>query len=383
MSFFKRLPAELLRRALPALAYVSLGGTTALALLLVVPLLSAPTGGSLVACAVGLPAASLALQLLDPQNDFIKDEGGVPADAQLVALAREAALAVGVAPPKAVYLLPAREPNAFACGLRSNTAVGVTAGLVDSLSTDELRAVLAHEMGHLKHRDVARNTHVAIAAAGLGGVYHAGQQLLRRAKEMEDERKQRQAARLLEATRRRAEAGGTDAAAAAEAEASAQAKEDEEAQAQEGALHGAGWLLIVGGAGMQAVAHLLRLAASRVMELSADLAAAEAYGASSLISALRKIHEQSGQHDDLRSSALGASLSHAMISGGPAVRAEAEDAAPSHLEDPEEALAFQWLDRMVQPFVQLGVRLLSTHPPLDVRVDALRSSGRTEPAPAL
>ena len=49
-----------------------------------------------------------------------------------------------------------------------DATVAVTDGLTSILTDDELRAVLAHEMGHVRHDDVQRNMHVAIAAIGLG-----------------------------------------------------------------------------------------------------------------------------------------------------------------------------------------------------------------------
>ncbi|KAG8468301.1 hypothetical protein KFE25_013384 [Diacronema lutheri] len=362
LSFAKRLQGRLLGKALPVLAYCGLVGTSALALALLAPLTSVPAAIGVVGCAVVFPAASLALQLLGPPGTHVLGTmRGEPAGAELVALAREAAQAVGVAPPKAVYQLHAREPNAFACGLRHNTAVAVTSGLVDALSEAELKAVLAHEMGHLKHGDVSRNMHVAIAAAGLGGVYSAGQALLTRAHEIEDEKRRRQA----EARARRRAAG-------AETEADAKDAADEEdatrAVSDQGPLKTIARVLIAGGACMQGVAHLLRLAASRVAELSADRAAADAFGAGALISALEKIHEQSAQHDDLRSSAFGAQLAHAMISDGPTPPAEPEAVGGAH----PGLDGVSHFDRLVDRV--LG--LLRTHPPLDVRVAALQGAGR-------
>merc|ERR1719498_487266 len=106
--------------------------------------------------------------------------GGVPADTVLMAMAREAAEAVGVQPPEAVFQIPASELNAFAASnlLARSTTVAVTSGLRSALTNDELKAVLAHEMGHLQSNDVVRNMHVAVATAGFGGVYNMGRWLL-------------------------------------------------------------------------------------------------------------------------------------------------------------------------------------------------------------
>ena len=73
------------------------------------------------------------------------------------------------------------------------------------------------------------------------------------------------------------------------------------------------------GAGLacQGIAHLLRLAASRGAELRADRAAAEAYGASALVNALRKIDAASARRPADLSRGTAAAYAHLMISDGP------------------------------------------------------------------
>lgn len=74
----------------------------------------------------------------------------------------EMAIASGLPMPK-VYVLPDVSPNAFATGTdQANSVVGVTQGLLDSLNRDELAAVVAHEMGHIKSRDVLTMTIVTV-----------------------------------------------------------------------------------------------------------------------------------------------------------------------------------------------------------------------------
>jgi len=64
-----------------------------------------------------------------------------------------------------VYILPNETPNAFATGRDpSHSAIAVTEGLL-KLDGDEIEAVLAHEMSHIKNRDVL----VATMAATIGG----------------------------------------------------------------------------------------------------------------------------------------------------------------------------------------------------------------------
>jgi len=69
-------------------------------------------------------------------------------------------------PKPKIYLVPMEQPNAFATGRGpSRSAVAVTAGILQLLDRDELRGVLAHELAHIKNRDVL----VATMAATIAG----------------------------------------------------------------------------------------------------------------------------------------------------------------------------------------------------------------------
>ncbi|MBK5231869.1 MAG: zinc metalloprotease HtpX [Thermoleophilia bacterium] len=58
-------------------------------------------------------------------------------------------------PMPRLYVIPQEQPNAFATGRNySHSAVAVTAGITKLLSPDELRGVVAHELAHVKHRDI-------------------------------------------------------------------------------------------------------------------------------------------------------------------------------------------------------------------------------------
>ena len=72
----------------------------------------------------------------------------------------------GAIPMPKVYRIPEEAPNAFATGRNpQHAAVAVTDGLMRLLSRDELAGVLAHELGHIQHRDTLIMT-VAAALAG-------------------------------------------------------------------------------------------------------------------------------------------------------------------------------------------------------------------------
>ncbi|WP_147819437.1 zinc metalloprotease HtpX [Salidesulfovibrio onnuriiensis] len=89
-----------------------------------------------------------------------------PADAPHVhRVVEELAANAGVPKPR-VFLVPQAQPNAFATGRNpENAVVAVTEGIVRMLNPDELKGVLAHEIGHIANRDILIQT----IAAVLGG----------------------------------------------------------------------------------------------------------------------------------------------------------------------------------------------------------------------
>ncbi len=71
----------------------------------------------------------------------------------------------GIPMPK-LYVTPSEQPNAFATGRNpSHAAVAVTEGLMRMLNRSEVEGVLAHELAHVKNRDVLLGT-IAAALAG-------------------------------------------------------------------------------------------------------------------------------------------------------------------------------------------------------------------------
>ena len=84
---------------------------------------------------------------------------------QLHAMVHRLATAASLPMPK-VYILPSDSPNAFATGRNpQHAAVAVTQGIMKILTPDELEGVLAHEMSHVKNRDILIGT-IAATLAG-------------------------------------------------------------------------------------------------------------------------------------------------------------------------------------------------------------------------
>ncbi|MBI5848337.1 MAG: zinc metalloprotease HtpX [Nitrospirae bacterium] len=77
----------------------------------------------------------------------------------------------GMPMPK-VYIIPDDSPNAFATGRNPNhAAVAATEGIMRILSEEELSGVMAHELAHVKHRDILIGT---IAATMAGAISYLG-----------------------------------------------------------------------------------------------------------------------------------------------------------------------------------------------------------------
>lgn len=73
----------------------------------------------------------------------------------------------GIPKPR-VYIMPGQTPNAFATGRNpDHSAVAVTEGILGILSRDELEGVLAHELGHIKNRDILISSIAAVMAGAI------------------------------------------------------------------------------------------------------------------------------------------------------------------------------------------------------------------------
>lgn len=85
-------------------------------------------------------------------------------------LTRQLAANAGLPMPK-LYLVPQEQPNAFATGRNpANAAVAVTEGLLRLVSPEELSGILAHEMAHIKNRDILVQTIAAVVGGAITSV---------------------------------------------------------------------------------------------------------------------------------------------------------------------------------------------------------------------
>jgi heat shock protein HtpX len=74
---------------------------------------------------------------------------------------------VGIPMPK-IYVIPTDSPNAFATGRNpQHASVAVTNGILNLLNDDELEGVLAHELGHVKNRDILTSSIAATLAGAI------------------------------------------------------------------------------------------------------------------------------------------------------------------------------------------------------------------------
>ena len=71
-------------------------------------------------------------------------------------------------PMPRVYVIPQPSPNAFATGRNPHhAAVAATEGILQILSDDELEGVIAHELAHVKHRDILISSIAATLGAAI------------------------------------------------------------------------------------------------------------------------------------------------------------------------------------------------------------------------
>ena len=78
-------------------------------------------------------------------------------------------------PMPALYIIPDQQPNAFATGRDyDHAAVAVTEGLLNLLTEEEIEAVIAHELSHIKHYDMLIGTVAATMAGAIAMLANFG-----------------------------------------------------------------------------------------------------------------------------------------------------------------------------------------------------------------
>jgi heat shock protein HtpX len=93
----------------------------------------------------------------------------------LYSVTRDNAMKMNMPMPK-VYVIPSDAPNAFATGRNPNhAAVAATEGILRLLSKEELSGVMAHEMGHVRNRDILIGTIAATIAGAISMLAHMAQ----------------------------------------------------------------------------------------------------------------------------------------------------------------------------------------------------------------
>lgn len=93
---------------------------------------------------------------------------------ELYAIVQGLCTKAGLPMPR-IYIAPDESPNAFATGRDpEHSAVAVTAGILRILNRTELEAVLAHELGHVKNRDILITTIGSVMASVITMIAHYG-----------------------------------------------------------------------------------------------------------------------------------------------------------------------------------------------------------------
>ncbi|MGN6871545.1 MAG: zinc metalloprotease HtpX [Solirubrobacteraceae bacterium] len=86
------------------------------------------------------------------------------------ATVRELAARAGIPMPR-LYIMPGEQPNAFATGRDpEHAAVAATEGLLVNMSLEQIRGVLAHELSHIRNRDILVSSLAATIAGAISAI---------------------------------------------------------------------------------------------------------------------------------------------------------------------------------------------------------------------
>jgi heat shock protein HtpX len=89
---------------------------------------------------------------------------------ELHAIVRELA-ALAAVPVPSLHLIPSAQANAFATGRNpAHAAIAVTEGLLQTVPADQVRAVLAHEFGHIRNHDILVSSIAAMVAGAISAI---------------------------------------------------------------------------------------------------------------------------------------------------------------------------------------------------------------------
>ena len=129
-------------------------------------------GGAVIGLALALVMVGASYWMSDKLA--VRAARAVPADParypEYHSIVRELTERAGMPMPR-IYISPERQPNAFATGRNPrHAAVAVTEGLLAVCTWDEVRGVLAHELAHIRNRDILIGSVAAAVATGISFV---------------------------------------------------------------------------------------------------------------------------------------------------------------------------------------------------------------------